>query len=97
MAVFVPKEWRETKDIFLMELQLKPVMSATHKCHYRPLNPMIFEATIEFMVRMCTYMYEDLDNPIVVPLVVALKATAPLYVFVETMCRPTSSKSLDAI
>ena len=60
-------------------------MSTTHKCHDRPLNPIIFEATIEFMERMCTYIYEDLDNPIVVPLVVALKATAPLYVCVETM------------
>ena len=46
---------------------------------------MLFEATIEFMERMCTYMYEDSDNLIVVPLVVALKATAPLYVCVETM------------
>ena len=46
---------------------------------------MIFEATIEFMERMCTYMYEDLDNPIVVPLVVALKATTHLYAYVETM------------
>ena len=60
-------------------------MSTTHKCHDRPLNPMILEATIEFMERMCTYMYEDSDNLIVVPLVVALKATAPLYVCVETM------------
>ena len=60
-------------------------MSATHKCHDRPLNPMLFEATIEFMERMCTHMYEDSDNPIVVPLVVALMATAPLYVCVETM------------
>ena len=85
IAVFVPKEWRETKDIFLLELQIKPDMYATHKCHDRPLNPIIFEATIEFMERMCTYMYEDSDNPIVVPLVVALKATAPLYVCVETM------------
>ena len=55
---------------------------------------MIFEATIEFMKRMCTYMYEDLDNPIVVPLVVALKATVPLFVCVETMRRPTNSQSL---
>ena len=46
---------------------------------------MIFEATKEFMGRMCTHMYDDSDNPIVVPLVVALKATAPLYVCVETM------------
>ena len=60
-------------------------MSTTHKCHDRPLNPMILEATIEFMERMCTYMYEDSDNLIVVPLVVALKATTPLYVCVETM------------
>ena len=84
-VVFVPKKWQETKDMSLMELQLKSDTSATHKCHDRPLNPMIFEATIEFMERMCTYMYDDLDNPIVVPLVVALKATAPLYVCVETM------------
>ena len=95
--VFVPKEWRVVKVMSLLELQLKPDMSATHKCHDRPLNPMIFEATIEFMERMCTYMYEDSDNLIVVPLVVALMATAPLYVCVETMCRPTSSQSLDAI
>ena len=53
-------------------------MSTTHKCHDRPLNPMILEATIEFMERMCTYMYEDSDNLIVVSLVVALKATTPL-------------------
>ena len=83
--VFVPKEWRETKDISLMELQLKAVMSANHKYHDRPLNPIILEATIEFMERMCTYMYEDSDSLIVVPLVVALKATTPLYVCVETM------------
>ena len=83
IAVFVPKKWREAKVMALLEI--KPDMSAAHKCHDRPLNPMIFEATIEFMERMCTYMYEDLDNPIVVPLVVALKATAPLYVCVETM------------
>ena len=85
IAVFVPKEWRESKDISLLELQIKSDMSATLKCYDRPLNPMIFEATIEFMERMCTHMYEDPDNPIVVPLVVALKATAPLYVCVETM------------
>jgi hypothetical protein len=85
IAVFVPKEWRKSKDISLLELQIKSDMSATHKCYDRPLNPMIFEATIEFMERMCTCMYEDSDNPIVVPLVVALKATAPLYVCVETM------------
>ena len=69
----------------LEELQIKPDMSATHKCHDRPLNPMIFEATIEFMERICTYMYGDSDNLIAVPLVVALMATAPLYVCVETM------------
>jgi hypothetical protein len=69
----------------LLELQIKSGMSATHKCHDKPLNPMIFEATIEFMKRMCTCMYEDSDNPIVVPLVVAFKATAPLYVCVETV------------
>ena len=69
----------------LLELQIKSDMSATHKCNDRPLNPMIFEATIEFMERMCTHMYEDPDNPIVAPLVVALKATASLYVCVETM------------
>ena len=91
IVVFVPKEWRETKDISLMELQLKPVVSANHKCHDRPLNPIIFEATIEFMERMCTHMYEDSDNPIVVPLVVALMATASLYVCVVTMYGPTSS------
>ena len=95
IAVFVPKEWRETKDISLLELQLKSDMSATHKCYDRPLNPMIFEATIEFMERMCTCMYENSDNPIIVPLVVARKATAPLYVCVETMCGPTSSLSPD--
>ena len=71
--------------ISLLELQLKPDTSATHKFHDRPLNPMIFEATIEFMERMCTDMYEDSDSPIVVSLVVALKATAPLDVCVETM------------
>ena len=97
IAVFVPKEWREVNDMSLLELQLKSDMSATHKCHDRPLNPMLFEARIEFMERMCTHLYEDSDNPIVVLLVVALKATAPLYVCVETMCRPTSSQSLDAI
>ena len=75
--VFVPKEWREANVMSPLELQIKPDMFATHKCHDRPLNPMIFESTIEFIERMCTYMYEDLDNPIVVPLVVALKATAP--------------------
>ena len=85
VVIFVPKEWREAKIMSLMELQLKSDTSATHKCHDRPLNPIIFEATKEFMERMCTYMYEDLDNPIVVPLVVALKATSPLYVCVETM------------
>ena len=85
IVVFVPKEWREAKVMSLMELQLKPDMSTTHKCHDRPLNPMIFEATIEFMERMCTYMYEDSDNLIVVPQVVALKATTPLYVCVDTM------------
>jgi hypothetical protein len=84
-AVFVPKEWRESKDISLLELQIKSDMSATHKCYDRPLNLMIFEATIEFMERMCTCMYEDSDSPIVVPLVVALKATAPSYVCVETL------------
>ena len=68
----------------LMELQLKSDTFATHKCHDRPLNPMIFEATVEFMERICAY-YVDSDNRIVVPLVVALKATAPLYVCVETM------------
>ena len=72
------------KVMSLLELQLKPDMSATHKCHDRPLSPIIFEATIEFMERMCT-LYEDSDNPIVVPLLVALKATTPLYVCVETM------------
>ena len=85
IVVFVPKKWRETKDMSLLELQIKPDMSATHKYYDSPLNSMIFKATIEFMERMCTYMYEDLDNPIVVLLVVALKATAPLYVCVETM------------
>jgi hypothetical protein len=74
-----------------LELQIKSDISATHKCYDRPLNPMIFEATIEFMERMCTCIYEDSDNPIVVPLVVALKATAPLYVYVVTMCGPTTS------
>ena len=73
------------KVMSLLELQLKPDMHATHKCHDRSLNPMLFEATIDFMERMCAYMYEDSDNLIVVPLVVALKATAPLYVCVETM------------
>ena len=83
IAVFVPKEWREAMVMALLELQIKPDMSATHKCHDRPLNPMLFKATIEFMERMCTYMYEDSDNPIVVPLVVALMATASLYVCVD--------------
>ena len=85
IVAFVPKEWREAKVMSLMELQLKSDMSATHKCYDRPLNPMLFKATIEFMERMCTYMYEDSDSLIVVPLVVALMATAPLYVCVETM------------
>ena len=71
IVVFVPKEWQETKNISLLELQIKSDMSATHKCYDRPLNPMIFEATIEFMERMCICMYEDTDNPIVVSLVVA--------------------------
>ena len=75
----------------LLELQLKSDMSATHKCHDRPFNPMIFEATIEYLERMCICMYEDSDNPIVVPLVVARKATAPLYLCVETMYETTSS------
>ena len=79
------------KVMSLLELQLKQDMPATHKCHDRPLNPIIFEATIEFMERMCPYMYEDSDNPIVVPLVVALMATASLYVCVVTMYGPTSS------
>jgi len=95
IVVFVPKEWQETKNISLLELQIKSDMSATHKCYDRPLNPMIFEATIEYLERMCICMYEDSDNPIVVPLVVARKATAPLYVCVETMCGPTSSLSPD--
>ena len=82
-AVFVPKKWQEAKVMALLELQIKPDMSATHKCHDRPLNPILFEATKAFMERICTYMYEDLDNPIVVPLVVALKATTTLYVCVE--------------
>ena len=81
---YLNKSYEEVLDNYTM-LQLKSDMFATHKCHDRPLNPMLFEATIEFMERMCTYMYEDSDNPIVVPLVVALKATAPLYVCVETM------------
>ena len=85
IVVFVPKEWQETKNISLLKMQLKSDMSATHKCYDRLLIPMIFEATIEFMERMCTCKYEDSDNPIVVSLVVALKATAPLYVCVETM------------
>ena len=85
IVVFVPKEWREAKVMSLMELQLKSDMFATHKCHDRPLNPILFEATKAFMERMCTYMYEDSDNPIVVPLVVALKATTHLYAYVETM------------
>ena len=85
IVVFVPKEWREAKNISLLELQIKSDMSATHKCHDSPLNSMIFEATIEFMERICTHMYKDSDNPIVVPLVVARKATAPLYVCVETL------------
>jgi hypothetical protein len=91
IVVFVPKEWQETKNISLLELQIKSDMSATLKCYDRPLNPMIFEATIEFMERMCTCMYENSDNPTVVPLVVALKATAPLYVYVVTMCGTTTS------
>ena len=69
----------------LLELQYKSDMSATHKRHDRPLNPQLFKATTEFIERMCTYTYEDSDNLIVVPLVVALKATTPLYVRVETM------------
>ena len=85
IAVFVPKKWREVNDISLLELQSKSDMSATHKYYDRPLNPMLFEATIEFMERVCTYTYEDSDNLIVVPLVVALKAITPLYVCVETM------------
>jgi hypothetical protein len=85
IAVFVPKEWRESKDISLLELQIKSDMYETHKCYDRPLNHMIFEATVEFKERICTHMYEDSDNPIVVPLVVALKATAPLYLCVDTM------------
>ena len=85
IAVFVPKEWREAKVMALLEFHLKPDMSATHKCHDRLLNPMLFKATIEFMERMCTYMYEDSDNPIDVLLVVALEATTPLYVCVKTM------------
>ena len=85
IAVFVPKEWRETKDISLIELQLKSVMSANYKGHDRPLNPMIFEATIEFMERRCTHMYENSDNLTVVPQAVALKATTPVYICVETM------------
>jgi hypothetical protein len=85
IAVFVPKKWREVKNMSLLELQSKSDMSATPNCYDRPLNPMICEATIEFMERMCTHTYEDSDNPIVVPLVVALKATAPLYPCVETM------------
>jgi hypothetical protein len=64
MEVFVPKKWREVKNMSLLELQLKPDTFATHKCHDRPLNLIIFKATIEFMERMCTYMYENSDNPI---------------------------------
>ena len=73
--VFVPKEWQETRD---MSLQPTSVMIGHSTL-------MLFEATIEFMERMCTYMYEDSDNPKVVPLVVALKANALLHVCVETM------------
>ena len=76
IAVFVPKEWRGIKDIPPLELQFKPDMPATHKCHARSLNPKVFEPTKKEMERMCTYMYEDSDSPIAVPLVVALKATA---------------------
>ena len=85
IVVFVPKEWRETKDISLLKMQLKSDMFATHKCHDGPLNPMIVEATIKLTERMCTHINEDSDNPIVVSLVVALKATASLYLCVKTM------------
>ena len=52
-------------------------MPAVHKCHARTINRKIFEPTRKEMERMCTYMYDDSDSPIAVPLVVAPKATAP--------------------
>jgi hypothetical protein len=97
IAVFVPKEWKEAKNMSLLELQIKSDLSASHKCHDRPPNPMIFEDTIEFMERMCTHIYVDSDILLVVPPVVALKAIAPLYLCVETMYESTISQSLDAI
>ena len=77
IAVFVPKEWTGIKDLVPLELQFKPDMPAVHKCHARTINPKIFEPTRKEMERMCTYMYDDSDSPIAVPLVVAPKATAP--------------------
>jgi hypothetical protein len=76
IAVIVPKQWQGIKGIPPLELQFKPDMPAVHKCHARQLNPKIFEPTRKEMERMCTYMYEDSDSPIAVPLVVAPKATA---------------------
>ena len=84
IVVFVPKKWQETKNISLLELQIKSDMFATHKCYDRPLNPMIFEATIEFMKIMCTHMYEDSNNPIVVP----------LYIYVWRLCDDQQVHSL---
>jgi hypothetical protein len=48
VVVFAPNEWREAKNMSLLGLHLKSDMSSTHKYYDRPLNPVIFEATIEF-------------------------------------------------
>ena len=76
-AVFVPKQWTGIKGLEPLELQFKPDMPAVHKCHARTINPKIFEPTKKEMERISTYMYDDSDSPIAVPLVVAPKATAP--------------------
>ena len=91
IAVFVPKEWTGIKDLVPLELQLKPDMPAVHKCHARTINPKILEPTRKVMERMRTYMYDDSDSPIAVPLVVAPKATAPFIRICGTMCGQTSS------
>jgi hypothetical protein len=75
--VFVPKQWQGIQGIPTLELQFKPDMPAVNKFHARRLNPKIFELTRKEIERMCTYMYEDSNRPIAVPLVVAPKATAP--------------------
>lgn len=74
--VFIARNWNGISGITPVEFEFRD-LPATHPCKARPINPKLSENFYKELDRLCTYLFVPSQSPIVSPIVVAYKATAP--------------------